>query len=163
MKNLHASTRFLTAGAMIAALYVLLTWLSALCGLSSGVIQCRLSEALCVLPLFTPAAVPGLFVGCLLANLLTGAVFYDVLFGSLATLIGAAVTYLCRKAPFWLAPLPTIIANAAVIPFVLQFCYGAEESYWFLLLTVTAGEVISAGILGSCFAWVLRRRKNIWK
>lgn len=87
----------LTQGAMIAALYVVLTFIANLAGLASSVIQLRLSEALTILPVFTAAAVPGLAVGCVLANLLTGCAVWDVVFGSLATLIGAIGTRLCAK------------------------------------------------------------------
>lgn len=92
----------LTQGAMIAALYVVLTFIANLAGLASGVIQVRLSEALTILPVFTAAAVPGLAVGCVLANLLTGCAIWDVVFGSLATLIGAVGTRLLhKKVRYW--------------------------------------------------------------
>ena len=74
---------------MIAALYVLLTEISALLGISSGVIQFRLSEMFAVLPIFTPAAIPGVFIGCMISNIITGGVVWDVIFGSLASLLGA--------------------------------------------------------------------------
>ena len=95
------TTRALTQGAVIAALYVALTYLASLMGLSSGVIQVRLSEALCILPIFLPAAVPGLAVGCLLANALTGAVVMDIVLGPVATLAGALGTRLLRATPAW--------------------------------------------------------------
>ena len=84
---------FITQGAVIAAIYVVLTYIVSLLGLTNGVIQVRLSEALTILPVFTPAAIPGLVVGCVISNILTGAVIWDVIFGSLATLIGAVGTY----------------------------------------------------------------------
>lgn len=148
MKKSIANVRFLTSAGLTAALYVVLTMISTLMGLSSGAVQVRLSEALCVLPCFTPAAVPGLFVGCLISNLLSGCVVWDVIFGSVATLIGALGTYFFRKKRF-LAIASPIIANAAVIPLVLVYAYGAEQGYPFVLLTVTAGEVISCGLLGA--------------
>ncbi len=148
MTNYAKKVRFLSYAALIAALYVVLTLLSAACGLASGVIQVRLSEALTVLPVFTPAAIPGLFVGCLLSNLFTGGLPWDVVFGSLATLIGALGTYLLRRRSKWLSPIPPILANVLIVPFVLQKVYGAPESYPFLMLTVGIGEVIAAGILG---------------
>ena len=83
-------TRFLAQAAVIAALYALLTVLVA--PVASGLVQCRVSEALCVLPYFTFSAVPGLFVGCAMANLITGAPIYDVIFGSIATLLAALWT-----------------------------------------------------------------------
>ena len=154
---------FLCRGALVAALYVALTWLCALVGLDKGVIQMRLSEALCVLPAFTGAAVPGLFVGCLLANLLTGSALPDIIFGSLATLIGALGAYFLRRRK-WLVPLPTVLANTLIIPFVLRFAYGAEGSIPYFMLTVGAGEVISSYICGMLlYAALERRAANLFK
>ena len=140
-------TRFLTQSALVAALYVALTYVSAALGIASGAVQVRLSEALTVLPAFTGAAVPGLFAGCLAANLLTGATLWDILFGSLATLLGALGTrYLGRKC--YLAPIFPILANTLIIPFVLKIAYGVGEGYSFLYLTIFLGEFSSCGILG---------------
>lgn len=139
---------FITHAAIIAALYVVLTYLASMLGLSSGVIQIRFSEALTILPYFTPAAIPGLFVGCIIANLLSGAVIWDVVFGSFATLLGAVVTYLLKNKTKWLAPIPPILANTIVIPFVLTYAYGVPDGLGFLMLTVGIGEIISCGILG---------------
>jgi uncharacterized membrane protein len=138
----------LTQGAMIAALYVVLTFIANLAGLASGVIQVRLSEALTILPVFTAAAVPGLAVGCVLANLLTGCAIWDVVFGSLATLIGAVGTRLLRGQSPVLAVLPPILSNIIIVPLVLQRVYGVEDAYWYLAMTVGAGEIISCGVLG---------------
>ena len=107
----------------------------------------RFSEALCILPVFTPAAIPGLFVGCLLANILNGCVIWDIIFGSLATLIGAFGTYLLRKTKF-VFTLPPVIANAVIVPFVLRYAYGVGDAHWYLVATVAAGEIISVCILG---------------
>lgn len=160
---MNRNLRFLCRGALIAALYVVLTWLCALVGLDKGVIQMRLSEALCVLPAFTGAAVPGLFVGCLLANLLTGSALPDIIFGSLATLIGALGAYALRRRK-WLVPLPTVLANVLIIPFVLRFAYGAEGTIPYFMLTVGAGEVISAYICGMLlYAAMDRRRTQLFK
>ena len=160
---MNRNLRFLCRGALVAALYVVLTWLCALVGLDKGVIQMRLSEALCVLPAFTGAAVPGLFVGCLLANLLTGSALPDVVFGSLATLIGALGAYFLRRRK-WLVPLPTVLANTLIIPFVLRFAYGAEGSIPYFMLTVGAGEVISAYICGMLlYAALSRQAANLFK
>ena len=137
----------LTAAATIAALYVILTGIAQLLGLSSGVIQVRFSEALCILPCFTPAAVPGLFIGCLLSNILSGGVVWDVIFGSLATLIGAIGTRILRKNRY-LAVLPPILANTVIIPFVLSYAYGIPGAIPYFMLTVGIGEVISCGLLG---------------
>lgn len=139
--------RGIAVGAIIAASYVVLTYIAATFNLSSGAIQIRLSEALTILPVFTPYAIPGVFGGCLLANLLTGCAITDVIFGSLATLIGAIGTYFLRKKPI-LATLPPILANAIIIPFILIYVYNIEGAYPYFFLTVLAGEVISCGILG---------------
>ncbi|MBQ7541633.1 MAG: QueT transporter family protein [Clostridia bacterium] len=145
--------------ALIAAMYVALTALSNAFGLASGVIQVRISEALCILPYFTPAAIPGLFVGCLISNVLAGGVIWDVIFGSLATLIGAVFTYLLRRVK-WLAPVPPIVSNMLIIPFVLRYAYGAPDAIWFMMATVGAGELISAGILGMLLLLALEKRRH---
>lgn len=152
------SVHTLTTAAIIAALYVVFTWISAMLGIASGVIQVRLSEALTILPFFTPAAVPGVTIGCLLANLLTGAPLPDIVFGTLATFLGAVGARLLRKYKY-LTPLPTILSNAVIIPLVLQYAYGIQDSFWFLFLTVGAGEVISAGILGLLLLHILQKHR----
>lgn len=159
---MNKKVKMLTQGAIIAALYVLLTYLAAAMGLSSGVIQVRFSEALCILPYFTPAAIPGLAVGCLLANFLTGSAAWDVLFGSLATLIGAIAARMLRKHK-WLVPLPSVLANMIVVPPVLMYVYGAEEAYPFLVMTVGIGEVISIYGLGMLLLFALEKRKKIFE
>ena len=146
------TTLLLTRAGMIAAIYVVLTMLAATLGLSSGAIQLRLSEALCLLPLIFPEAVFGLTLGCALANMITGCVFWDIIFGSVATLIGALGAYLLRKLPEkfdFAATIPTILANAIIVPFILMWAYGVEDGYFFLMLTVGIGEVLSAGVLGT--------------
>ncbi len=153
------STLFLVRAAVIAALYVVLTWLSALVGLSSGAIQFRLSEALCVLPVFTAAAVPGLAVGCLLANLLTGAVVWDVIFGSLATLLGALGAYALRRWKY-LAPIPTVAANVLIVPFVLRYAYSLEGTVPLFMLTVGIGEAVTCGGLGTLLTAALIKRSG---
>ena len=132
---------------MTAALYVVLTMLAAAFGLASGAVQVRLSEALTILPVFTSAAIPGLTVGCVLANIVTGCAAWDVVFGSLATLIGAVGTRLLKDRPI-LAWIPPVISNVAIVPIVLMKVYGLTDAWWYLALTVGAGEVISCGVLG---------------
>ena len=155
------TTLFICQAAMIAALYIALTWASQIFGLSSDAIQCRISEALCVLPLFTTAAIPGLTIGCIFSNLSMGLPWQDVVFGSLATLIGAVGAYCLRKGRLkWLAPIPTIVANAAIVPFVLKYAYGMEDAFWFMVLTVSIGEIISAGVLGTVLTVALTPLKN---
>ena len=178
-----APVLYLTQGALIAAMYVALTMLSHAFHLDSGVIQIRISEALTILPFFTSAAIPGLFIGCLLSNLLAGCVVWDVIFGSLATLIGAVVTYWlgklfrqprqadetsdnARPARFqsvfkWLVPVPPIVSNMLIVPFVLRYAYGVTDmAIWFMMVTVGAGEVISAGVLGTILLLALEKRRN---
>lgn len=159
---------FLTQAALIAAIYVALTYVMYEFGLSSGSVQLRLSEALCILPFFTPAAIPGLFIGCLLANTIAGGVIWDIIFGSLATLIGAIGTYLLRKAkPKFLCTLPPVLANAFIIPAVLIHCYGipsvvfkgVDVTYWFTALTVGIGEVICICVVGYILLIALNKVK----
>lgn len=144
--NKHNQVMLLLHAAMIAALYVVLTFIASALGLASSAIQIRFSEALTVLPYFTPAAIPGLFVGCLLSNVMTGCALPDIIFGSLATLIGAVFTRKLRKYK-WLSPIPPILSNAIIVPFVLLYAYGIRP-LWLSFITVTAGEIISCGVLG---------------
>ena len=142
------NTLSLTRAALIAALYVILTFISQMFGLASGVIQIRLSETLTVIPLFYKEAIPGLWIGCIIANILTGCAPWDVVFGSLATLLGAIGTYyIGRKKPI-LGPIFPIISNMVIVPLVLQAVYGVKESFIFLAVTVGIGEVICCGLLG---------------
>ena len=153
------SVQFVAQAAVIAAIYVVLTLLFA--PFSYGEVQVRLSEALTILPVFTPAAVPGLFVGCLLSNILGGCIVPDIIFGSLATLTGAVFTYLLRNQSRFLAPLPPILANALIVPFVLRFGYQVPLPIPFMMLTVGIGEVISCGVLGMILYAALYRSKNL--
>lgn len=149
-------TRFLTEAAMIAALYVVLTYIFQPFGFQD--IQVRLSEALTILPFFTPAAIPGLFVGCLLGNFLGGAVLLDVICGSLATLVAAILSYLLRKHKY-LVPLPPIVLNMIVVPYVLRIGYGLTAPIPMMMLTVGIGEVLSCGVLGLLLLKVLDKYK----
>lgn len=146
---------------MIAAIYVVLTFLANSLGLASGAIQIRLSEALTILPFFLPASIPGLFIGCFLSNLLTGGILVDVIFGSLTTLVAAFGTYALRKHNKFLAPVPAIIANTIVVPIILIYGYGISAPIWSLMLTVGVGEVISCGILGMLLLFTLEKQKAI--
>ena len=150
----NEKTTFITQGAVIAAIYVVLVFVFDYW--SFGPIQFRVAEALTILPVFTPAAVPGLFIGCLIANITGGAVIWDIVFGSLATLIGAVGTYMLRKHP-WAAPLPPILANTVIVPFVLKYAYGTEGMLWYFMLTV---EVIVCGVLGSLLRVALKKYRN---
>ncbi|MBR6546632.1 MAG: QueT transporter family protein [Clostridia bacterium] len=147
-------TRYLSEAAMIAALYLLLTLLTF--SFSSGAVQLRLSEALAVLPYFTPAAIPGLTVGCLLSNLISGCAPWDVVFGSLATLIGAILAWFFRRLVY-LVPIPNIVSNTVIIPLVLRFACGSEEVLPFLFLSIGVSELLSSGVLGLALLLLLRR------
>ncbi len=151
---------FMVHAAVIAALYVVLTLLVNTLGLANYAIQVRFSEALTILPLFTPAAIPGLFIGCILSNFLTGCLLWDILFGSMATLLGALGTYYLRHFTKWLAPLPPILANTIIVPFVLAYVYQFDGSIPYFMITVGIGEIISCGILGLLLHQILSKYKK---
>ena len=155
-------TKAIAIGGLVAAVYVVVTLIFATLGLSSNIIQIRLSEALCIMPCFCPAAVPGLFVGCLISNLIAGAGIFDIIFGSLATLVGAIGTYLLRKNR-WLAPIPPVIANVLVIPAVLVYGYGINMSYLLVALYIFIGEFISCYVFGEILYSVLKRNSRLFQ
>lgn len=160
MKN--KKVQFLVQSAMIGAIYVVLTILFQ--PFSFGQIQVRIAEALTILPIFTPAAIPGLFVGCLIGNILGGSILPDIIFGSLATLIGAIFTYLLREQSKYLAPLPPTLANTIIVPFILYYAYGINLPIPFMMLTVGIGEIISCGVLGMIvYASLEKYRYRIFK
>lgn len=148
---------YLAQAAMIAALYVVLTYVFA--PISFSEIQVRIAEALTILPVFTSAAIPGLFIGCLLGNIIGGALIPDVVFGSLATLIGAFFTWKLRNAHPFLAPIPPILSNMIIVPFVLKYAYLIDLPIPLMMLTVGIGEVLSCGVLGLFLYYALRSRK----
>lgn len=132
--------------AIIAAMYVVLTLPFA--SFAFGPVQFRVAEALCILPFFTPAAIPGLTVGCLLANMMGSGNIWDIVFGSLATYIGAVLSYKLRGKKYLVA-IPPILSNTIIIPFVLKFAYGAKEIVPYMMLSIGVGELISVGLLGN--------------
>ena len=148
---------FICQAAVIAALYVVLTYVFS--AFASGVIQVRVSEALTILPAFTPAAIPGLVIGCLLSNTLTGCVLLDIIFGSVATLIGALGSYALRRHT-WLVPIPPIVSNMIFVPFVLRYAYGATDAFPFMIATVGAGEIISCYLLGMLLYGALKKMNH---
>lgn len=158
-RNLWRRLLLIVYGAAIAAIYTILT--VAFAPISYGPIQARISEALCILPFFTPAAVPGLFVGCILSNTIMGMPI-DAVFGSLATLIGALGTYALRNSGHrFLASVPPILSNMVIIPWVLRYGYGAEDMIWFMMVTVGIGEFLVAGVLGQALMAVLEKYKGV--
>lgn len=155
----------LTQSAVIAALYVVLCQLFA--PISFRNIQVRIAEGLTILPFFTPAAVPGLFIGCIVGNLLGGAIPADIVFGSLATLAGAAGTRaigaFLRAHPAaermkLTLPLPPILANTIVVPFVLYYGYGINIPIPLQMLTVGLGEILGCGVIGMVLLAALEPR-----
>lgn len=152
-------------GALVGAMYVVLTLLAASFGMANGLIQVRVSEALTILPLFTPSAIWGLFAGCIISNILTGCALWDIVFGSLATLIGAVITYYIGKVKlknsYLIAPLGPILSNTAIIPVILTYVYGLTEAYYIICLGIFAGELISAGLLGILLYLGLKKHQNV--
>ena len=149
--------RYITLGATIAALYVVLTLISAAFGLSSGAIQLRISEALCVLVAFTPAAIPGLTIGCLISNLIASANILDIIFGTLATFLGALGGYYLRKKK-WLITLPTLLSNVIIVPLVIVYGFGVKDmALPIVALTVGIGEFLSATVLGTGLLLILQK------
>lgn len=144
--------------AMIAAIYVVLC--IAFAPISYGAIQARVAEALTILPYFTPAAIPGLFIGCLIANLIGGSIMLDVVCGSIATLIGAVGTWMLRRKSRFLAPIPPILANTLIVPFVLRYGYGEPLPIPFLMGTVGIGEIAACGVMGLILLAVLEKYRR---
>ena len=154
------TTRSMTRGALIAALYVALSGVSALFGLASGAIQFRLSEMLCILPVFFPEAVGGLFIGCILSNIISGCVVWDIIIGSLATLIGAIGARMLASLPkkhLWVATLPNLIANATIVPLVLMYAYGVTDGYFMLMISVGIGEAVCGVIGGTALGYSMNK------
>ena len=157
MENQNRHLYLMVYGAAIAAIYVALTM--SFSAISFGPVQFRISEALCILPFFTPAAIPGLFIGCFLSNLLCGAAVMDVVFGSIATLIGAVGSY-CLRHNKWLVCVPPILANAIIVPWVLRYAYGSTDLIPVAMVTVGIGEILAIGVLGNLLLLTLDRYKQ---
>ena len=140
-------TYYIACAALIAALYTVLTVIAAGFNLASGAIQVRFSECLTILPFFTSAAIPGLTLGCLISNLITGCALPDIIFGTLATLLGALGSYALRRNRY-LCSIPPVVSNALIIPFVLTSAYHIPGGIPFFMLTVGLGELISCMVFG---------------
>ena len=147
------NTRALARGAIIAALYTALTVL--LAPLSYGEVQIRFSEAFTLLPMLMPEAVPALLVGCLLSNII-GCTMFDIVFGSLATLLAAICTYKLRD-KFWLSALMPVLFNGVIVGAVVHFCYAPAIALPLCMLSVAAGEAVACLIVGPILISVLRR------
>jgi len=115
-RNKSKKVQFITKSAIIAAIYVLLSFIFA--PISYGLLQVRIAEALTVLPAYTPAAIPGLFIGCIISNIIGGNGPLDIILGSIATLIAALLSYKMPKR--FLVPLPPIVVNALVVGYILK-------------------------------------------
>lgn len=148
----------ITAGALFAASYVVLTFVSQIFGLASGAIQFRLSECLTVFAYMGSYSIMGLTVGCFLANLLTGCALWDIIFGSVATLIGAVGTYYIHKVSDKLLWLPPVLSNCIIVPVVLQKVYGVTDAYWYLMLTVGIGEIAMCLAVGMLVHKAVKKR-----
>ena len=165
VRRVTTSTRKLTRGALIAALYVGLTYVSTVFGLSSGAIQFRISEPLCILPIFMPEAIPGIFIGCILANIVSGCVLWDIIFCSIATLLGAIGAYFLRGVPEkfkWVCTLPNLLTNAVIVPLVLMYAYGVEDGFFPLALSVGIGELV-CGVIGGTMLYYSVSNAKIFK
>ena len=150
------SVKKLTIGAAIAAIYAVLTIF--LAPISYGPLQCRISEALCVLPAFSPIAVWGLFVGCLVANIFTGSLV-DIIFGSLTTLIAAILTYKTRK-NIYVAMIFPVVLNALIVGTYLAIIYGGIPIF-LSILYVGLGQAISCYCLGIPLHKLIKKKNLI--
>lgn len=155
---MNKKTLYVTQAAVIAAIYVVLVFVFQYT--SFGPIQFRIAEALTVLPYFTPAAIPGVTIGCLLSNLLFKADILDVVFGTGATLIAAYLSYQLRANKF-LVPIPPILVNAIIIPWILKYAYFEADTISIMMLTVGAGQLVSVGILGMVLLFSLEKVRHI--
>ncbi len=151
-------TQFLTEAAVIAAIYTVLVLIFQ--SISYGPIQFRIAEVLTILPYFTPAAIPGVTIGCFLSAIFTGAYVLDMIFGSLATLIAALLSYSLRRYKY-LVPIPPIVVNALVIPWVLKAAYGEAQPVPLMMLSIGASELIAVGIIGMVLLFALERVRHI--
>lgn len=159
-KKSKYNLRFWMQAAIIAGIYAVLT--IALSPISYGPMQVRISEALTVLPFFTPAAVPGLFVGCLVSNIISPYGVVDMICGSAASLIAASCSYALRKHPI-LVPLPPVLANGIIVGGMLYFAYGVNMSIWVCMGWVALGQLLSCYVLGYPLLKYFEKRKTIFR
>lgn len=155
--NTKNVTKQVTIAGLIAALYVVLVLVFNFA--SFGPVQARVAEMLSILPYFTPAAIPGLFIGCLIGNIVGGAALLDIIFGSLTTLLAAIVAYRVRRFK-WLVGLPAVLFNAVSVGFILKYVYVDAAPIYLLMLSVLAGQVVAVYILGMPLLYALEPIKN---
>lgn len=161
MKQLkNRQTKFWIQAALIAAIYATLTIL--LGSISYGPVQFRIAEALTILPALTPAGIPGLFVGCLVANILGPYGLIDMVLGGGATLIAAIFSYQLRKKPI-LVPLPPVLVNAVVIGMMLYYVYAVPMSLFACMAAVGLGQLVTCYGIGYPLLKILGRYENIFK
>lgn len=156
---MNKNVNYLVKAGIIAALYVVLVLVFSFS--SFGPIQFRVAEALTILPFFTSAAIPGLFVGCLIANILGGAIIWDTIFGSLATLLAAYLSYKLRK-KMWLVPVPPIIINSVVVGILLKYAYGIPDGLLLLMGSVFLGQFVAVFGLGMILLSALKPFRKIF-
>ena len=154
MKKADLTTKTIARGAIIAALYTVLTLV--LAPFSYGEIQVRVSEAFTLLPILFPEAVPAVTIGCLLSNILGGSMLADVIFGTLATLLAAICTRLLRNR-FWLAALMPVLFNGIIVGAVVHYCYDPAMPLVLCMLSVAAGEAVACLLIGYIFIKFIKR------
>lgn len=155
---MNKDVKYLVKAGAIASLYVVLVLVFSFS--SFGPIQFRVAEALTILPFFTSAAIPGLFVGCLIANILGGAIIWDTIFGSLATLLAAYLSYKLRKKT-WLVPIPPILINSVVVGILLKYAYGIPDGLMLLMGSVFLGQFVAVFGLGMILLNALKPLKKL--
>lgn len=153
------NVRYVVSAGMIASLYVVLVLVFSFS--SFGPIQFRVAEALTILPFFTPAAIPGLFIGCLVANIVGGAIIWDTIFGSLATLLAAYLSYRLRHKEIWV-PIPPILVNSVIVGLILKYAYGIPEGLLLLMGGVFLGQLVAVLGLGMILLNALKPVRSIF-
>ncbi len=151
------TTRQLTRGALIAALYTAISLLLAPISMGYGGLELRVAEAMTLLPILLPEAVPALTIGCLLTNLLASGTPWDIVFGTLATLLAALCTRALRDKPLWVAALPPVLINAVIVGTVLRYTLGLDLSLWAWMLVIGGGQAIACFVIGIPLTLLLRR------
>jgi len=150
MLKTNSKSKKIAFTALIAAIYAAVTY--SLTFMSFGVVQFRIAEGLTVLPYFLSLAIPGLFLGCIISNIISPIGIPDLILGSLATLIAAVLTHLIGKSNIkskkFLAPLPPVIVNAIIIGIMLKILYVPEMPLYLCMLQVGFGEIVCCYGLG---------------